>query len=149
MRWYLSIAVALTAACGGDVKPLFPADYATTYQEVRNCRPSVEHGPVNVHVLASPDALVPYTGRAEPFPEGAILVKEEFAEADTTCSGAIRAWTAMEKLADGSSPATLDWHWQKLDPGRHVTMDDDVTCTRCHQGCDPPPDGYLYTCTAP
>jgi cytochrome P460 len=147
------VALAVLAtACGSDshsVPPIFPADYAATYTEVRNCRPSIEHGAVNVRVLAAPDALVPYTGRMMAFPEGAIVLKEEYPSADTACAGAIRYWTVMEKLADGSSPDTLDWHWQKLDSTRHVLLDDDQSCIACHQMCTAANGGYLYTCTAP
>ncbi len=146
----LAVMLLAAASCSGDAgKPvIFAADYAATYTEVRNCRPSVEHGPVNIRVLAAPDALDAYETRAAPFATGAILLKEEYPDADTTCAGPIKDWTVMEKLDDGSAPATLDWHWQKVDAKRHVMMDDDMTCIACHTNCGPP-DGYLHTCTAP
>ena len=146
-----AVLVVALVACGSDPKtepPIFPTDYATTYREVRNCRPSVEHGPVNIHVLASPDAFTPYKMRAAPFPTGAILLKEEFAESDTACAGPIKQWTVMEKLDDGTSAATLDWHWQKVDSKRKTIMDDDQTCIACHTMCVAP-QGYLHTCTDP
>jgi hypothetical protein len=127
---------------------IFPADYADTYTEVRNCRMSVEHGPVNIRVLAAPDALATYMTRTGTFADGAILLKEERDEGDSTCSGPIKAWTVMEKLPDGTAPATLDWHWQKIDAKRGVMTDNDPGCISCHTDCGPP-DGYLHTCTMP
>jgi hypothetical protein len=146
------LVIGAFAGCGNDpppIKPSFPVDYAATYQEVRNCRPSIEHGTVNIRVLASPDALVPYTGRAQPFPTGAILLKEEYAFDDDACAGPIRYWTMMEKLDDGSAPPLLDWHWQKVDANRNVKLNDDETCTTCHQMCDATNGWYDYTCTMP
>jgi hypothetical protein len=155
MRTVFALLASGWLGCGTDVPPeppIFPADYASTYMEVRNCRPSLEHGSVNIRVLASPDALTPYTGRMVPFPTGSILLKEEYAESDLACAGPIKFWTVMQKLADDSSPATIDWQWQKLDASRHVTMSNDETCIMCHAMCLPPPDGtggYLHTCTEP
>ena len=145
-----AVLLLVVAACSGDAsKPLFPTDYASTYTEVRNCRPSVEHGAVTIRVLAAPDALVPYTGRTQPFPTGAILLKEEYADSDDTCAGPIKQWTVMQKIADGSAPTLLDWHWQKVDAKHHVILEDDDTCIACHQMCDAAHGGYLNTCTVP
>jgi hypothetical protein len=151
MSWRAETLLVLLVGCGGDPSepPLFPADYAATYTEVRNCRPSIEHGAVNVHVLAAPDALETYTTRTGPFSTGAIVLKEEYAEQDDTCAGPIRAWTVMEKLDDGTSPATLDWHWQKVNAQRTTTSVNDETCTTCHAMCDSENGGYLHTCTQP
>jgi len=148
-RGYVLPILAASACTGKSDPPVFPADYASTYTEVRNCRPSVEHGPVNVHVLASPLALDTYMSRTGEFPTGSVLLKEEYAEADLSCAGPIRQWTVMEKLADGSSPSTLDWHWQKVDSTRHTILSDDVSCFGCHMNCDVSTGGYLYTCTMP
>lgn len=148
----VSLVAGTLAACGTDSKgdpPLFPADYTSTYQEVRNCRFSLEHDLLYIRVLASPEALTPYSQRMAPFPTGAIVIKEEYAMDDMTCSGPIQFITAMEKLDDGSSPMTMDWHWQKVDGKRHVINSDDMSCINCHMGCGVPPDGYLGTCTMP
>ena len=145
----VAILASTSSSCSDPAKAvIFPADYAATYTEVRNCRMSVEHGPVNIRVLAAPDALDAYTTRAAPFSTGAILLKEEYPEGDTTCAGPLKAWTVMEKLDDGSAPAALDWHWQKVDAKRHVLTDNDQTCIACHMNCAPP-SGYLNTCTEP
>ncbi len=150
-RAVLLALVCCAAACGTDNKteaPIFAADYASSYTEVRNCRPSVEHGPVNIRVLAAPDALTTYTTHNGPFTTGAILLKEEYPEADTACAGPIKQWTVMEKLDDGSATAMLDWHWQKVDKSRKPIMVDDPTCIACHKMCQAP-QGYLNTCTLP
>lgn len=155
MRNLVVLALAFASACGTDVQPepaLWPTDYASTYTEVRNCRMSLEHGTVNIRVLASPDALMPYTTRMAAFPTDAILLKEEYAESDLSCAGPIKFWTVMQKLPDDSSTPTLDWHWQKTDGKRNVTMNNDETCIACHSMCLPPPEGtggYLHTCTEP
>lgn len=154
-----SMAAGL-AACGGggggddDIDapgalPLFPADYAATYQQVRDCRYSLDHDLRRVRVLASPEAMAAYTGRAAPFPAGAIVLKEEYADRDTACAGAIVSFTVMQKLAAGSSPATLDWHWQEVSPDRRGVNEDNRSCVGCHTGCGKPPEGYDGTCAVP
>ena len=143
-------AHALLACSGGEGEaPVFPEDYATTYQEVRNCRFSLEHDLTRMRVLASPEALAIYQGRTGPFPAGAIVLKEQFDSADMSCSGPILHYTVMEKLAPGSSPATLDWSWQKVSKD-HVTMTTEITrCVQCHTGCGDAPEGHDGTCAVP
>lgn len=146
------ITAALLVACGSDPTPsVVPADYATAFTKVRVCLPSIEHGPRNVVVFASPDAVTTYQTLMGEYPEGSMLVKEEYASSDQSCSGAIQRWTVSQKLAAGSSPDTLDWHWQELDAHKAVKTDDDQTCIVCHTGCVPGGNegGYRYTCSAP
>ncbi|MBA3395918.1 MAG: cytochrome P460 family protein [Deltaproteobacteria bacterium] len=151
---FVVLASGITvSSCGDDGSstgdpPLFPADYAATYQEVRGCRFSVEHDSIRVRVLASPDAVTAYNGRTAPFPTGSIILKEEFDESDTACAGPIVEVTVMQKLAVGSSPDTLDWTWQKATVER-VIETDIMRCTRCHTSCGKPPEGYDGTCTVP
>ena len=154
MRRVLLAALAAHAllACSDDGAPdvaLFPADYKLTYQQVRNCRNSLEHGFVPIRVLASPDALTPYQGRAAPFPAGAILLKEEFQSGDTTCAGAPMRFTAMQKLPAGEAPETLGWTWQEVDSDRASTGKDLQRCIGCHSDCGKAPEGYDGTCTVP
>lgn len=141
-------AIAL-AACGPPADPVFEANYKSTFTEVRNCRPSSEHDLHNVHVLANALAMEPYLNRDAEFPVGAILLKEEYDFGDIECSDAIVYWTVMEKLPAGSSPTTLDWHWQKVDPKRNVVTDDEARCISCHTMCGVAPDGYMSTCEVP
>ncbi|MBA3819040.1 MAG: cytochrome P460 family protein [Deltaproteobacteria bacterium] len=150
-RATLAALAVLGGGCGGDDSepPLYPADYAATYQEVRGCRRSIEHDLMTIRVLASPDAVAAYTGRTAPFPTGSILLKEEFDSGDVDCSGPIINVTVMQKLAVGSAPATLDWTWQKIDADARVMDVDIERCTRCHTACGIAPDGYDGTCTVP
>lgn len=144
----LGVAV-LVAGCGGDAAPAFPADYAATYPEVRNCRPSLDHDLMNIRVLASPDAAEAYLGRAAPFPAGAIVLKEQYAEDDAACAGPVELYTVMEKLGSGSSPDTLDWRWERVSAARAVAETDGQRCVRCHDGCGVAPVGYDGTCAMP
>jgi hypothetical protein len=147
--------VAFVAGCPGDDPPspdaapaaLFPASYLDSYVEVRDCRTSGDHELRKIRVLADPLAKDAYMLRDRPFPVGAILLKEE---RDDSCDGEIASFTVMVRLADGSSPSTLDWQWQRVDPKtmRDAT-EDPARCINCHSGCADPPDFYLHTCAIP
>lgn len=130
---------------------MFPADYAATYQQVRNCRLSIEHDMVRIRVLASPDALGPYNTRTAPFPTGAVVLKEEYDTNDTACAGPIVSYTVMQKLDAGTSPSTIGWTWQEVDARFRVKQDSEeiARCIGCHTDCGKPPDGYDGTCTLP
>jgi hypothetical protein len=148
----MSIAAALVACSddgGPGPPPLFPEDYAATYQEVRNCRLSLEHNLVRMRVFAAPDAITAYTGRLAPFPTGAVILKEEHVDDGTPCNGKLKGFTVMQKLDVGSSPDTLDWSWQEVDAERRVLSIDVKRCTTCHTMCGKPPAGYDGTCTEP
>lgn len=120
-----------------------------TFREVRSCRPSGDHDLHNIRVLASASASDPYTTRTQPFPEGAILLKEEFDFIDEDCAGTPVAWTMMVKLAGGSSPETLGWRWFDFDADHRVITEDEPRCIGCHTECGAPPDGYDATCALP
>lgn len=144
------LALGLTGCPGEEgALPLFPADYAKDYVEVRNCRPSGDHDLNNIRILADPAALGPYQGRGEPFPVDSVVLKEEYDFGDLTCEGPIKHWTVMQRLPDGSSPSTLDWAWQQVDDQRAVVNEDEPRCINCHQGCGQGPDGYGWTCAVP
>lgn len=150
---YLLLALIALGGCSGDDggggdPPLFPADYATTYQQVRNCRNSIEHGPVRVRVLADPEALQPYMTRVGVFPTGSIVLKEEFRQTDIDCETPFQ-YTVMQKLEPGSSDETLDWAWQTVDAKRKVVVEQVRRCWQCHSDCGKPPEGYDGTCTVP
>jgi len=148
-----AILLVLAAACGGGddggTTELFPAGYAASYTEVRDCRPSGDHDLNNVVVLADPSAVEAYQLRDRPFPVGAVLLKAEYDFGDDTCTGPIQLWTVMVRRAAGSSPATLDWRWQKVDADRKVITDDEPRCIGCHTTCGVAPDGYAGTCSIP
>ena len=152
----LACAAALTG-CGDDGgngtgdEPGFPADYASSYVEVRDCRQSAGAHDINhVKVLADPAAAGPYMNRTDPFPAGAVVLKEEYTDAD--CTGPILQWSVMVKLADGEGDAAqLGWEWQRV-----VAIDNSVAeenaprCSGCHSSCTGgAAGGYDYTCTDP
>ncbi|MDB4959933.1 MAG: hypothetical protein JWO36_7502 [Myxococcales bacterium] len=139
------------AGCGDTVSTpaAFPADYKASYVQVRPCRSSSDHDLHHVRVLADPLGLDPYSMRNAPFPVGSVILKEEYDIGDSNCTGALTDYTVMVKLAAGSSPATLDWHWQRVDSGRNVVSDDEPHCYTCHKMCGVPPDGYQGTCEVP
>jgi len=148
--------LSLLACSGGDdatpdaldADPLFPADYSTTYTEVRSCRQNADHDLHLIRILADPAALVPYRDRSALFPDGAVVLKEEHDFGDTDCSGEIILWTVIARLPLGSSNDTLDWRWQKVAPDRRVMTQDELRCIDCHSMCTPP-DGYENTCSIP
>lgn len=148
-----TLVVAALAACGTDASPgeppLFPENYAATYQEVRDCRHSLEHDLMRVRILASPDAVTPYTGRGQPFPTGSIILKEQYDGGDTDCTGPILSYTVMQKLEDGASPETLGWTWQEVGEDRKIIDSPTASCVQCHRACGQAPDGFDGTCSLP
>lgn len=125
---------------GGDAgPPVFPSDWATRYAEVRDCRRSPDHDLSYIRVLASPDAETIYTTRAGEFPDGAVLVKPEYA--DDLCTD-LMGITAMRRTA-GS------WEFQETDAMGRVVSTETLRCIGCHSSCGVPPDGYMGTCALP
>jgi hypothetical protein len=152
MRPLVTLALALAAGCGeaatSSPRPAFPADYADSYVEVRSCRKSADHELEHVRVLADPDALGPYEDRASAFPDGAIVLKEQYDASDTTCSGPIGQWTVMQK--NGATSARLSWDWQRVTADRVVIETNAPSCHGCHAGCaGGPQPGYDFTCADP
>lgn len=151
MRLFRRLAIAwvalLVSGCPGDdpaIEPLFEASYTSTFREVRPCRRSGDHDLAFVKVWADPTAFEAYTTRAMPFPDGSVIVKEEFA--DDACTS-LSGWTVMRREA-GLDPEGGDWHWQSVDPDRRVSADGLVQrCRSCHMGCGVAPDGHDGTCS--
>jgi hypothetical protein len=148
----LAAAVAVVLAAGrgddGGGEPVFPADYAATYQEVRDCRGSADHDLGQIRVLADPAALGPYQARDVPFPLGAVVLKAEYDFGDPGCTGEITQWTVMVR-DDGGDAAALGWRWQRVDRQRRVITENEPRCFGCHLECGVPPDGYQGTCAVP
>ena len=135
--------VFLLAACGSDgASPLFPESYAASYVEVRNCRASADHDLHKIRIVADPIAMPIYTSRSGPFPDGAILVKEEFDFSDGNCSGEIVEWTVMKKVAGA-------WQFQRVNADRGVETENEARCINCHTACGRAPDGHDGTCAVP
>lgn len=149
----VAVAIALAAAaCGGDgPAPLLPADYAATFVEVRDCRPSGDHDLRNIRVVADPAAAQRYLARdTDDVAAGALIVKEELDFGDTACAGPVLQWTVMQRSADADAdPRLLGWTWQRIDPDRTVVSQDEPRCFGCHAECGVAPDGYLGTCAVP
>lgn len=148
-----SLAV-LAVACSDDggtptETAVFPADYAATYQEVRNCRASLDHDLMRIRVVASPDAIGTYTSRTGEFSPGAIVLKEEYDGGDTDCTGPVSRFSVMQKLDAGEAPDELDWTWQRVDTDRNVVTESVKRCVQCHTDCGKPPEGYAGTCAVP
>ena len=141
MRWLLFVALAACGSDGGS-PPNFPESYRDTYQQVRGCRKSGDHDLNNIRIVTNPTAFIAYTMRNAPFPEGSIVVKEEYDFADTSCLGDLVQWTSMAKI-DGQ------WHWQRVDLDRNVESENEQRCIGCHAQCGLPPDGFDGTCAVP
>lgn len=147
------LVVGVIAACGDDgssgAQPLFPVDYAASYVEVRDCRPSGDHDLKNVRIVVDPLSVDAYQLRDRPFATGAVVLKEEHDFGDASCSDPPVGWTVMVRLPTGSSPATLDWEWQRVDGEGTVMTQNEPRCIGCHTACGVPPDGYQGTCSIP
>jgi hypothetical protein len=149
----LSALCALLQACSGADEPgkqrtpSFPADYAASYVEVRDCRKSADHELEFIRVLADPAALDPYVDRASAFPDGAVVLKEQYDAGDDSCSGPITQWTAMTKRRAASEH--LGWDFQRVTADRRVVETNAASCSACHQACSGSPVGYDSTCADP
>lgn len=131
-------------ACGSDggASPDFPESYRDTYQQVRGCRKSGDHDLNYIRIVTNPTAFIAYTMRNAPFPEGSIIVKEEYDFADSSCLGELVQWTTMVKTGG-------TWQWQRVNPDRSVESENEQRCIGCHAQCGLPPDGFDGTCAVP
>ena len=139
------LALALSA-CGAA--PDLP-DYEATYTEVRDCRRSGDHQLNYVRVLTDEAATPVYQSRSGSFPEGSVVLKEEYDPADVTCEGPIQRWTRMERRPEDSAAQDLGWRWQVFDAQRRTVATSAQECTGCHASCGVAPDGYEGTCALP
>jgi hypothetical protein len=146
------LTAALAAACSGVEEPpepevAFPADYASSFVEVRDCRKSADHELEQVRVLVDPVALEPYADRTEAFSDGALVLKEQYESSDSSCSGPITQWTVMRKRRASSN---LGWDWQRVDANRRVVPGNSASCAACHSACGgSSTSGYDFTCADP
>jgi hypothetical protein len=135
----IACAILLLTGCGGDgggAAPIFPADYASHYVRVYPCRASVEHFLHSVAIWADPASATAYQNGPFPLRDGAVIVKEEFA--DEGCTQRV-GWTAMRRQAgDGSDAGGFAaWTFQELDEGRRVVeRHPHRDCVSCHRSCD-------------
>lgn len=139
------LAAVRAALDGCPVEPIFPADYRSTYTEVRDCRFSIEHGGTMIRVLANPIGAGPYLDLESPLPAGSVVVKEEYGGVDCNDERELVRWRVMRKEAPGFDPEDGDWHWQWVDPDRTVRFDDKSTCIGCHRAPDCLERDYMCT----
>ena len=132
---------AVTASLTGC--PIFPADYRSSYTEVRDCRNSIEHGGVSIRVLTNEVATRPYLDGANPLPEGSVVIKEEFDGPDCEDDELVR-WRVMRKEEPGFE-IDGDWSWQWVDRGGRVVFNDKATCIVCHQEAECLARDYMCT----
>ena len=138
----VALLAALLSGCPSPepAEPVFPADYAASFVEVRDCRRSPEHELAFIRVLASPDTAATYLSRTGTFAEGAVVLKEEYVDAD--CADLL-GWTAMRREGDG-------WRWQEVASDRVVVEDGAIErCETCHARCVAPDQGFEGTCAEP
>jgi hypothetical protein len=142
--WWSVTAVAfLAAGCGGDesLDPIVPDDWETALVEARDCRLSVEHELEYVRLFISPewaahfDACVEAdSGCTEPFGEGALLVKPQYADAD--CTDLLRVTASLRETA-AAAPGPDGWRWQEVTADGRVVLDGaPASCTHCHTLCE-------------
>jgi hypothetical protein len=148
---YAWCLASLLLGCSDDepalALPIFPAEWAQTFEEVRDCRRSGDHDLNHVRILVDPAARGPYQNRNAAFPVGAVILKAEYADEDCTD---LAGFTAMRREQPGYDPGGGDWHWQRTDAARAV-IDDGIVgrCRSCHVLCGVPPDGHDGTCAIP
>ena len=135
--------VKLTTTPEGP-EPIFPADYAQSYVEVRDCRYSLEHGGIHIRVLTDPASAEAYEADASQLPVGSVVIKEEYSDAECKPSELIR-WRAMRKEAPGFDVEDGDWHWQWVTPRREVVENTKTSCIGCHRQPDCLERDYMCT----
>jgi hypothetical protein len=134
-RWF-PLAVVVLAACAQVDSPnpemVLPVDYRTTYLPVRACRSSLDHM-VAIVVFTSPEVAGIYDSGPYPFPQGALVVVEQYR--DTGCMD-LREYAVMKKREEGYDPANGDWQWYRLDQRQHVIETGKIArCATCHNDC--------------
>jgi hypothetical protein len=135
--------VKLTTTPEGP-EPIFPADYAQSYVEVRDCRYSLEHGGIYIRVLADPASAEAYQADAPQLPVGSVVIKEEYSGEGCASNELVR-WRAMRKEAPGFDAVDGDWHWQWLTTRREVVEDTKASCIGCHRQPDCLERDYMCT----
>lgn len=133
----LLVAVVLSACAEVDdpnPKMVLPGDYRTAFVPVLRCDQGAEHGPINIVVRVRSELAAQYDNGPYPFPEGTLIVKEEYR--DQECAD-LMGYTAMRKEQSGYFPESGDWQWFSLDPYGVVLKDGkQPTCTKCHADCN-------------
>ena len=125
-------AAGCPQAAPGDAELIFPANYRTTFVEVRDCRNSIEHG-ATIRVWVNEVGANAYQADQDPLPVGTVVVKEEFGGDDCSNDDDLMFWSVMRKEPAGFDEQARDWRFQEVSaPGRTVTLDGKSTCISCH-----------------
>ncbi len=128
----LSIGACLPAPPNGGGEPIFPADYRSTFVEVRDCRLSIEHAST-VRIWVNDVGADAYLAEESTLPEGTVVVKEEFAGADCSNDADLLIWSVMRKEPAGFDAEARDWRFQEVAaPSRRITIEGKATCIVCH-----------------
>src|SRR3954453_6382027 len=110
MRVSLLALGVVVSACAQVDNPspqmVLPADYRTAFVQVGNCENSIDHGLIDVIVRVRSEDVARYTSGPYPFPQGALVVKEEYR--GQGC-GELSGYTVMRKEAPGFFAAGGDW----------------------------------------
>ena len=137
------LAGVAVASCGDDgdggmdpdpdpEDPVFPADFASSFTEVRDFRSGVPH-PSFLRVYANNTGASDYTAGNYPLAEGSVLVKEIYAD---PLGAQIVGWVAMQKREAGFATSSGDWYWQEVDEDRVVVDSGSIqNCIGCHSAC--------------
>jgi hypothetical protein len=129
----LALVVLCTCAEVDSPNPkmALPADYRTAYVQVRQCQNSIEHNLMDVVVRVRSDQVALYETGPYPFPQGSVVVKEEY-RAQGGCTDLV-GYTVMRKESAGYFPEGGDWQWFSLDSYGTVLKDGrQPACSHCH-----------------
>ena len=125
------LSAVRAALTGCPLEPIFPADYAQTFLEVRGCRFSTEHEGHYIRVLADPASAGPYRANQSPLPNGTTIIKEEYSSPDCRPQSLVR-WSVMKKTTPGFDAGGDNWRWQRVATDGTVLVDGKQTCLGCH-----------------
>lgn len=128
-----SSAAFLLSGCSSeefsyDSASLFPENYQSTYtkSDKYNCTKSPTHGNDYVIVWYSPEIQAAYADDTMTPPDGAVALKEQFA--DESCS----EMTSIKVLArDESSASKYKWQNVQQDGSVEFTQEENF-CSSCH-----------------
>jgi hypothetical protein len=149
------LAVLLLTGCSSStadppaqpivIPPVWAADFAKSYTQVRPCgmSPSPDHDFHYVTIWTDKASATLYQNRdpKQPLADGAVVLKPEYE--DKKCTVLI-TMTAMRR-EKGFDAMHGDWHWQKADKTGTVVQDGKVErCFSCHGGATCP---YDWTCS--
>jgi hypothetical protein len=129
-----ALALPVIACDEGDLggpEIVLGANYRKDFTKVRTCRFSVEHDLSYMQVWANAEAAALYEAGPYPFRAGAVIVKEQFSDANCVH---LSGYTLMKKGGAGTDSRFGDWRWYRLDDDFRIVEDGSKTsrCGSCH-----------------